>query len=227
MNHCLVKFTPYLTGNITAQRWADLLISEHTALSILSKAGIFAAFSELVRIEDRQFLIIKRFDRDRVAGRLGIVSLKTLDAEFVGANNQRWPEIAKRLVQEHVVRTEDISTIQLLFCFGQLIANTDMHSGNLSFIYDGSQPLALAPVYDMLSMFYAPHSNGEMKQCTASISIDPQLSGDIWRQALKLALLFWQSLCENSDLSDSFKEIAKQMFQYLQSDIAHKISRMA
>ena len=45
-----------------------------------------------------------------------------------------------------------------LWHFGQLIANEDMHEGNLSFqpALPGEVGLRLAPVYDMLPMMYAP-----------------------------------------------------------------------
>lgn len=91
-----------------ATRWADLLIAEHTALTILHNAGIVAARSEPVRLEQngttRQFLIVQRFDREGAGGRRGIVSLRMLDAEFVGSHSQRWPVIAGQLAAQNVIK---------------------------------------------------------------------------------------------------------------------------
>ncbi|EGM76327.1 HipA-like protein [Rheinheimera sp. A13L] len=71
--------------------------------------------------------------------------------EFVGKPAE-WPVIAKHLVQNKLMSAEDADTIAVIWCFGRLIANMDMHGGNLSFYYAGEGELTVAPVYDMLSM---------------------------------------------------------------------------
>ncbi|MDQ8208272.1 HipA domain-containing protein [Coraliomargarita sp. SDUM461003] len=49
---------------------------------------------------------------------------------------------------------------------GELIANTDMHWGNLSFFLPEQSPYPLAPVYDMLPMRFRPSSTGEVIERT-------------------------------------------------------------
>lgn len=53
--------------------------------------------------------------------------------------------------------------ITCLWHFGQLIAYTDMHDGNLSFVPGQPGPW-LAPVYDMLPMLYAPQRGVELPE---------------------------------------------------------------
>jgi len=207
---CIVKFAE-------TERQADLLIAEHIALSVLNDAGIPAAKTTLFRAGHYQFLVIRRFDFVG-SERRGVVSLKALDLEFVGSRDQRWPVIARQLTEQGVIVTSALPMIQLLFCFGRLIANSDMHSGNLAFFFDGQMPFALAPAYDQLPMAY----NSD-KQHISQISVDIDLPSSVWTQALLLALCFWQTLAEQLLLSESFRNIAVQMLNYVQHDIAVKI----
>jgi hypothetical protein len=48
----------------------------------------------------------------------------------------------------------------LLWAFGTLIGNSDMHSGNLSFVSEHGRPYDIAPAYDMTPMTFAPRSGG-------------------------------------------------------------------
>ena len=207
---CIVKFAE-------TERQADLLIAEHTALSVLNDVGLLSVQSMLVRAGHYQFLVIRRFDCVG-SGRYGVVSLKALDLEFVGSSDQRWPVIARQLAKQGVIVASALATIQLLFCFGRLIVNSDMHSGNLSFFCDAQMPFALAPAYDQLPMAYASD-----KQHISQITVDTDLPGCAWAQALPLALCFWQTLIEQPLLSESFQNIAAQMLHYVQHDVAVKI----
>ena len=77
---------------------------------------------------------------------------------------------------------------------------------------------ALDTAYDQLPMAYASD-----KQHISQILVDTDLPSSVWTQALPLALCFWQSLAEQLLLSESFRNIAVQMLNYVQHDIAVKI----
>jgi hypothetical protein len=53
----------------------------------------------------------------------------------------------------------DLEEIRLPDRFGALIANTERHFGNITFFYDFDGPFALAPVYDMVPMLFAPQND--------------------------------------------------------------------
>ena len=203
---CIVKFSE-------EQRQADLLIAEHVALSVLNSAGIPASCSVLTRAGNYQFLVNNRFDCIGHLGRRGIVSLKSLDMEFVGSRDQRWHIIAKKLAEQNIIAESELHTIQKLFCFGRLIANSDMHSGNLSFFCDAGMPFVLTPVYDMLPMAYTDID----KQQAVVITMDTDLPDCVWHEAWLLALRFWNMLGEQADLSDAFRCISEEMIKYLQT----------
>ena len=61
--------------------------------------------------------------------------------------------------QKSWLAAEDVDRILRVWLFGQLIGNTDMHDGNLSFVpfrQGEGHVLQLAPIYAMLPMTYAP-----------------------------------------------------------------------
>ncbi|WP_250547093.1 HipA domain-containing protein, partial [Serratia marcescens] len=83
--HVLVKFSLAPT-HVIAQRWSDLLIAESLALQTVAAAGLPAASAQILFGADRQcFLEIERFDRIGEEGRVAMVSLEALDAEFSGS----------------------------------------------------------------------------------------------------------------------------------------------
>lgn len=206
--HLLVKFTePVINAN--SQRWADLLLAEHLALRTLADNGIAATRSNIVRREQRTFLSCERFDRIGEIGRKGLVSLRMVDMQFVGKPAE-WPVIAMHLQQDKKITLEDADTIEVIWCFGRLIANTDMHTGNLSFYYSAEGALTLAPVYDMLPMAFAPLRSGAMAS-NHNLTITAIAQGKHWRQAYILAEQFWADLANHVDISTDFRRIAASM----------------
>ena len=163
--HLIVKFSELEQGPVS-ERWRDLLLAEHLALDTLREAGVPAART---RILDRggerfpqRFLEVERFDRIGSLGRRALFSLAALDAGFVGAGAGGWPIIARRLAAAGHIRPQAADGVELLWAFGSLIGNTDMHSANLSFITDQGPPCDIAPAYDMSPMSFAPRSSGRL-----------------------------------------------------------------
>lgn len=221
--HRLVKFTEPVT-NANSQRWADLLLAEHLALTTLADFEIAATCSTIVRLDQRTFLSCERFDRVGTFGRKGLVSLRMVDMQFVGKPAE-WPVIAQQLLKDKRITAQDAATIAVVWCFGRLIANTDMHTGNLSFYYADNGGLALAPVYDMLPMAFAPLRSGAMAS-SHPLTITPVAEGKYWRQAYPMAERFWQQLAEHADASSEFRAIAQSMQLELQTKKS-LIDRMA
>ncbi len=153
--HVIVKFSLPEANPLTA-RWRDLLLGEYLALQVLHEGGLAAARSELVDHAGQRFLQLERFDRIGPLGRRALHSLGSLDDEFTGDRSAPWPVAVERLVRLRLVEPAALPAVQRLYAFGVLIANTDMHMGNLSFFSAPGQPCTLAPAYDMLPMALAP-----------------------------------------------------------------------
>jgi HipA-like C-terminal domain len=206
----LVKFsTPQ--DNAATRRWRDLLVAEHIALSSLNEAGIACARSELLATATQTFLETTRFDRyfntNNRLGRLGVVSLGALDDEFTGLALP-WPQVTQALAQRNIITQVAHQAAAKAHAFGQLIANADMHRANLSFMYQGELPLAIAPVYDMLPMHYAPRSSGLIPSEVPQINISHAESLPNLRAMLPLAQQFWQFITTDARISQDFKTIA-------------------
>lgn len=182
--HVLVKFSA-LDDNPVSERWRDLLLAEHLALRVVGVA------TEIVDFAGQRFLEIPRFDRVGKLGRIGVFSLRALDAEFVGNARAGWPDLVNSLVAAGHVQPEAAAGTARLWAFGTLIGNTDMHHGNLSFISDHGRPYHLAPAYDMLPMGFAPRAGGAIVNALRPVSLPQVISGDIWQQALELAESFY------------------------------------
>lgn len=203
----LVKFSPPVT-TANGQRWSDLLIAEHLALNTLQHYGVEAAHSAIVQTEGRTFLEVVRFDRTPCLGRKGMVSLDALSNEFIG-HNKAWDEQAASLFKLHKISHQDYKTILKVFAFGKLIANEDMHNGNLSFFLGEDFSLSLAPVYDMLPMRFAPNTHGEVVEREIRLSQATALTQAVWPMANEWATYYWSTVSVDARISDEFKGIAK------------------
>ncbi|MEJ1964354.1 MAG: type II toxin-antitoxin system HipA family toxin YjjJ [Gammaproteobacteria bacterium] len=202
LRHVMVKFSPKGNDRV-ARRWADLLVCEHVATRALHRAGLTCTVTELVREGDRLFLEADRFDRAGVDGRTGLVSLAALANEHLG-RWETWTTATASLAKLGVVTPADAETVRRLATFGRLIANTDMHFGNLSFRLSFEEPLTLAPVYDMLPMFYAPLAGGALPNNEFEPRPPGKESIDIWNPMVALAARYWREVAGHSAISAEF-----------------------
>lgn len=203
----IVKFSPALESAV-GRRWSDLLHAEHLANQTLSGAGFATADTRIFQINARTYLESARFDRVGPSGRRGLVTLRALDAAHLGLGSGTWADCARKLLEKKWIRRDECTRIIQLHCFGELIANTDMHWGNLSFFFPEQSPYPLAPVYDMLPMRFRPSSLGEVRQQ----SFDPKLpkpeDQKTWLEMHPHALDFWKQVATHPDISKDFKAIA-------------------
>nr|WP_320010571.1 type II toxin-antitoxin system HipA family toxin YjjJ [uncultured Desulfobulbus sp.] len=202
--HVIVKFSPKGTSDV-AQRWRDILITEFHATEAMRARNFSAAETRLIELDGRFFLESQRFDRAGEYGRMSMVSLASIDAEFTGLGRS-WPHVLHALFEQKLVSWQHLYDATFLWQFGQLIHNTDMHLGNLSMAIEG-EVFRLLPFYDMCSMGFAPKSGGEVQPYAFSpIDSDVPLLGEEVREPiLKMAWDFWDRVATDSRISDEFK----------------------
>ncbi|WP_323001406.1 type II toxin-antitoxin system HipA family toxin YjjJ [Denitromonas sp.] len=202
--HMIVKFSEAEASPVT-ERWRDLLLAEHLALDTLRRAGLPAAVSRIVDHAGQRFLEVERFDRVGPLGRRALHSLAALDAEFVGTGAGTWPTVVRPLASAGQITPEAADVAELLWAFGTLIGNTDMHHGNLSFIADHGRPYAIAPAYDMTPMAFAPHRSGALPDTLPAASIHASVSAEHWRRAEALARAFLARVGGEQEFSPRFR----------------------
>ena len=202
-SHQIVKFT-LPEDNAITERWRDLLLAEHHALQTLSMAGVAAAHSEVIDYGGQRFLEVERFDRLGATGRYGMLSLTAVDAEFTGMARSPWPVVTATLAAAGHIHTDAHDGAALLYAFGTLIGNTDMHHGNLSFVSAYGPPYALAPAYDMLPMGFQPRSGGALTDTLNPATLLAIVGPLVWRRALSLAIAYLARLKADDQFSERF-----------------------
>lgn len=226
--HVIVKFSG-ADDSLPVRRWSDLLVCEHLALQTLRKnTQLLAAKSRILMAEGRTFLEVERFDRHGEFGRLPLISLAVLDAAFIGSGNGDWPTLIEKLVSLSMVSKALVQETLVLWWFGRLIGNSDMHLGNLSFqlIKNEGQSVSmhLSPAYDMLPMLYAPLSGGEVPLRKFAAALPLPQHAIAWRIAYDAATSFWEAASQDERISLTFREIARMNLEQLvqlKSTVSH------
>jgi hypothetical protein len=170
---------------------------------VLREAGIATCESQVMHFGNRAFLEVVRFDRQGAAGRIGVTSLFAIDTHRYGKLDH-WLAAAIRLQADRCITQAALEAVRLLSTFGDLIANTDRHFGNIAFFdrYDGH--FVLAPVYDMLPMLYAP----EHGQLIDRVFVPPPPSAQtfaVYAHANTLAWEYWQRIAGDQRVSAAFR----------------------
>lgn len=203
----IVKFSDRVETP-AGRRWADLLIAEHHACTVLREHALPAADSAIVEAGGRVFLQSTRFDRTPSLGRRGLVSLAALDAAYYGHGRIDWHAFARELQRDGWLDAEDARRLCLTGWYGTLIANSDMHLGNASLHLVDRRPLPLAPAYDMLPMRFRPLVSGEVVAHRYEIALPTPEQQDDWREAARMAAIFWRRVGEDARISAALRAIA-------------------
>ena len=216
----IVKFSERVSVP-AGRRWADLLICEHHAGTVLREHDLPAARSELLEADARIFLQSTRFDRTRVLGRRGLISLAALHAAYYGHARIDWWRFAPQLELDGWIDADDARRLRLFSWYGALIANSDMHLGNAALQLRDQRPLPLAPAYDMLPMRFRPANSGEIVERRYEITLPTPEQQSDWHAAACMAQVFWQRIADESRISAEFRAIAGDAGSVLRRALAH------
>jgi serine/threonine-protein kinase HipA len=138
--------------------------AEGIAMRLAAEVGLDVALVEVVKVAERDVLLVERFDRPESGGRRLMVSALTM-LGFTPMNGRytTYPQLAD------VIRarfTEPDRTLRELFrriVFNVVVGNIDDHARNHAAFWDG-RSLELTPAYDVCPQ---PRSVGEVEQALA------------------------------------------------------------
>ena len=199
----IVKFSG-ADNSAAVRRWADLLVCEHLALRVLeSDLDIAAARSQIYQFAGRTCLEVVRFDRHGISGRSAVCTLQSLNAALLGTSSSSWARVAGQMLKEKLISAETARTSELLWWFGKLIGNSDMHDGNLAFRAN----MELTPAYDMLPMFFAPAPGGEVPFREFKPLLPLPAERELWREAAVAAIGYWLRCAKDGRVSETFRKI--------------------
>ncbi len=202
-----------------SRRWADLLVCEHLALDAVAQhLQVAAAASRIHLAGGRCFLEVDRFDRHGLHGRSALCSWAALNAGLIGQAGKPWPHAAAALHAAGLINASTQDAMARLWHFGQLIGNTDMHDGNLSF----RPGLQLAPAYDMLPMAYAPQRGLELPDRQLAPRLPLPAERPAWLPAAAAAQRFWGQASGDARISAGFRQTAAR-----NADLVAGLQRLA
>lgn len=200
----IVKFSPP-TDTPEGERWADLLMAEHLAHLHLNSRGVGAAHSRVFRYAGRIFLEVDRFDRVGAEGRRGVVSLRAVQQGRGWGAEDGWSQAGARLAACGALPKNDAHQIRMIDAFARMIGNTDLGFDNLALFDHHDGRFALAPVYDMTPVVFAPGR-------ADPVYVPPQRgvhSADVWGHARRIAEGYWERLVAEPRLSAGFRELCR------------------
>jgi serine/threonine protein kinase HipA of HipAB toxin-antitoxin module len=151
-------------------RW-NMARVEHAMLLLAAKCGVQVAKSRVVAVGERDVLLVKRFDRERVREgyrRSRMVSALTLlGAEDTAQSRTRWsyPTLVEQLRRSCAQARRDSHELFRRICFNALISNTDDHPRNHAFLAHGDD-WQLSPAYDLTPM---PHVSAERRDLAMEV----------------------------------------------------------
>ena len=120
---------------------------EHLALDLARAAGIRTAESELLSVDGRDVILLRRFDRDGDLRTPFLSAMSMLDA--VDQEDRSYLEIAEVLRRFGASTRRDLRELWRRMVFNVLVSNTDDHLRNHGFTYAGQGGWRLSPAYDL------------------------------------------------------------------------------
>jgi hypothetical protein len=211
--HAIVKFSGD-DASAAVRRWADLLRCEQRAATIIRhRLRVATAASTIIEAGGRTFLEVERFDRHGAYGRSAVCTLLSLDAALVGSSDSDWTRVVRQLDSVTALEPGVLESVDTLWWFGELIANSDMHKGNLAFT--PGPPLGLSPAYDMLPMRYAPARSGELPNPIFEPSTPLPEYQSTWQSASNAAIQFWEEVHADTHIDASLHALAEANASFL------------
>jgi serine/threonine-protein kinase HipA len=120
---------------------------EKVALDLARDAGVTVPDSQLIRIGDRNVLVIGRFDR-RGTARIGYASAMTM-LEASDGDQRSYLEIAEVIEERSTAVAADLRQLWRRIAFSVLISNTDDHLRNHGFLHERGDSWMLSPAFDL------------------------------------------------------------------------------
>lgn len=130
----------------------DVMAWEKVCLDLAETAGIDVPPRRLLKISDRNVLIVGRFDRihrpDQASLRVGYRSAMTM-CERTDGDTGSYLEIAEVIETHSPAATADLLQLWRRIAFSVLVTNTDDHLRNHAFLHHGADTWRLSPAFDL------------------------------------------------------------------------------
>ncbi len=125
----------------------NVMAWEKVALDLARDAGVTVPDSQLIRIGNRNVLVVDRFDR-RGTARIGYASAMTM-LEASDGDQRSYLEIAEVIEQRSTAVAAELRQLWRRIAFSILISNTDDHLRNHGFLHERGDSWMLSPAFDL------------------------------------------------------------------------------
>jgi serine/threonine-protein kinase HipA len=132
--------------SVNSDTW-NVMAWEKVALDLARDAGVTVPDSQLIRIGDRNVLVVARFDR-RGTARIGYASAMTM-LEASDGDQRSYLEIAEVIEERSTAATAELRQLWRRIAFSILISNTDDHLRNHGFLHERGDSWMLSPAFDL------------------------------------------------------------------------------
>ena len=172
----------------------NVMAWEKVALDLARDAGVTVPDSQLIRIGDRNVLVVDRFDR-RGTARIGYASAMTM-LEASDGDQRSYLEIAEVIEERSTAATAELRQLWRRIAFSILISNTDDHLRNHGFLHERGDSWMLSPAFDL-------NPNPQLGSKDLSTAIDYADTGASVDTLMNVAAYF------RLDPSDALEVLAK------------------
>lgn len=202
-------------------------INEHFCLQLANQLGLAAATSWTEKVGVASVIVVERYDRTTVGGRLVRVHQEDCCQALARMpqnkyENEGGPSAGElfELIREHSSRPQD-DVLRLLdsLIFNYLIGGTDAHSKNYSLLIAGGGQVRLAPLYDLISIL--PYSSYRERKTKLAMKIGGEyllwkIGARSWEKAaaewkLDRDLVFSHCLSMAESMTDAAGTVVKKI----------------
>ena len=126
----------------------NVMAWEKVALDLARAGGLRVPDSQLLHLNGRSVLVVKRFDRTPDSGRIGYVSAMTM-LEATDRDQRSYLEIAGVIEERSDQPTLDLRELWRRAALSVLLSNTDDHLRNHGFLHRRADIWHLSPAFDL------------------------------------------------------------------------------
>jgi serine/threonine-protein kinase HipA len=237
----------HFIGKLPASDYEGLPEVEHLSMQLAAAAGVSVADAQLLplhaiadklpftmRDDARNFLLVKRFDRDAATenGRLHMEDF----AQALGFSPEDkyradYASIGLVLLEASSKREEDVFELLRRIKVNELLGNYDAHAKNFSLLYEADGARKLSPAYDVVAygayldgkghaLHFIPDQAGKKMLTSGTLRILAniwQLSEVVMRSVLvetvAKAVRHWPAMIAESALSEGQKKRLLEHFE--------------
>jgi serine/threonine-protein kinase HipA len=215
----------------------NVMAWEKVALDLARDAGVTVPDSQLIRIEDRNVLVVDRFDR-RGTARIGYASAMTM-LEASDGDQRSYLEIAEVIEQRSTAVAAELRQLWRRIAFSILISNTDDHLRNHGFLHERGDSWMLSPAFDLnpnpqpgskdlstaIDYTYTRASVDTVMSVTAYFRLEASDALEVLAEVTR-AVTRWRTVARSHGLTQQDLDAMEPAFEHAEGERARALTKV-